>query len=432
MRFFSTLALSVCLSACATASTVSFPDDGGTPVPDAAIADTGADAACTTMCGGACTDTKTDPANCGACGKACSSGAKCVAGACQCTAAATKCGSDCIDTKVDAKNCGGCGKDCSADGGAPSGGGSWACVNSACTVTCPALKTACDGACVDTKTDSANCGACGTACQLTETCTGGICCTTGQKNCSGVCSDTNVDAKNCGACGTVCGVSTPYCAGATCIACNSKVLILGDSGTTQNAAFLAKVNAAGMVGTMVDNGMTTYTGTPALSGFAAVLLLDGLSYPTDMPLSGQQAIVTAQAAGTGVVFTDWGPYHVSTSQWATLKTISLFTYNTGSGPVAMTFTLTQVNHPIWTGLPSTFVTTSSMGCSGGTITNGGTKIATNGSCPTGGVMIRTTPGGRIVYVPHTGNWNNNTTWVADTNTVLLTTNALKWATGCLL
>ena len=431
MRFFAVLGLFACLSGCATASTVSFPDDGGTPPVDGA-SDTATDAPCTTKCGGTCTNTQTDSANCGTCGNACSSGATCVSGACQCTASATKCGSACIDTKVDAKNCGACGNDCTADGGAPSGGGTWACVNSACIVNCTPPKTVCNGGCADTKTDNANCGVCGTACQLTETCTAGLCCTTGQNNCSNVCSDPNTDAKNCGVCGTVCGVSTPNCVSGKCVACNNKVLILGDSGTVQNAAFLAKVNAAGMVGTVVDNGMTTYSGTPAASGFSAVLLMDGLAYTTDMPSAGQQAIVTAQGAGTGVVFTEWAPYHVYSSQWATLKSLSLFTYTTGAGPVTMTFTLTQANHPIWTGLPNSFATTSPMGCSGGTITNGGTKIATNASCPTGGVLIRTTPGGRIVYLPHTANWNNNTTWVNDMNIVMLTTNALKWATGCLL
>lgn len=431
MRFFATLGLLAGLSSCATAATVSFPDDGGTPLADASSDVTG-DAPCTATCGGTCTDTKTDPANCGTCGNACSSGAKCVAGACQCTVTATKCGSACIDTKVDAKNCGGCGNDCAADGGAPSGGGTWACVNSVCTVDCTPPKIACGNACVDTKTDDTNCGACANACQLTEKCASGLCCTTGRTNCNGACTDTSSDAKNCKTCGTVCGVSTPNCVSGACVACNNKVLILGDSGTTQNAAFLAKVNAAGMVGTMVDNGMTTYTGSPAASGFSAVLLLDGLAYATDMPLAGQQAIVAAQASGTGVVFTEWGPYHVYSSQWTSLKTISLFTYTTGAGPAATTLTLTQANHPLWTGLPASFASASQMGCSTGTVTNGGTQIATNSLCPTGGVLVRSTPGGRIVFLPHTANWNNNTTWVNDANVTTLTTNALKWATGCLL
>ncbi len=41
--------------------------------------------------------------------------------------------------------------------------------------TCDAAATACGNACVDTQTDNANCGTCGTTCETSYTCTAGIC-----------------------------------------------------------------------------------------------------------------------------------------------------------------------------------------------------------------------------------------------------------------
>jgi len=64
-------------------------------------------------------------------------------------------------------------------------------------------------ACVDTKTDTKNCGGCGKTCNSGFSCQQGSCmCATGQASCkvSGVsaCVSLKTDNKNCGACGTAC------------------------------------------------------------------------------------------------------------------------------------------------------------------------------------------------------------------------------------
>ncbi|MDI7270092.1 MAG: MopE-related protein, partial [Myxococcota bacterium] len=45
----------------------------------------------------------------------------------------------------------------------------------ACACPCPAGLTCCAGACVDLRTDAANCGACGSACPAGQHCTDGVC-----------------------------------------------------------------------------------------------------------------------------------------------------------------------------------------------------------------------------------------------------------------
>jgi hypothetical protein len=81
---------------------------------------------------------------------------------------------------------------------------------------------ACFGACVDTTTDSKNCGACGKTCAFAETCQAGVCilpCPAPTTACDGVCVDTSIDLLNCGKCKNACpGVAAATCASGVCTA----------------------------------------------------------------------------------------------------------------------------------------------------------------------------------------------------------------------
>lgn len=418
---------------CALAAACAQPGVSGddTPGADGGGSDTGVP--CTAMCGGMCVDTKTDGANCGKCGNACPTGATCVLGACQCGMGASKCGAACVTVATDPKNCGKCGLSCGGDGGAIMGGGTWGCAAGACKIVCPQPKAECSGACVDTSSDSDNCGACGNACmQGTETCSSGMCCPTGQTNCSGTCTDTQFDPKNCSACGKACPVNTPYCNMGQCTQCDNSVLLLADSNSGPNGSFQTAANQAGLNVTLQNGGVSSYSGSPSASNFAVTVVMVGDAYSTDMPSAGQQSIVSAQGSGRGVAITDWGGYHVYSGRWATLKSVNLATYTTGAAG-NLQFTLTQNNHPLWTGLPSTFAGSATQGCQGGSITNSGTQIASlGGPCSGPGVVVRGSPNGRIVYVSHAAAYSGASAWVNDSNMVKLTINAIKWATGCLL
>jgi hypothetical protein len=85
-----------------------------------------------------------------------------------------------------------------------------ACDNSS-TPTCAATQTSCEGTCVDTMNNPANCGACGTTCDTTSICSHGTCvqlCTNGQQACAvgdgGICTSTQSDNQHCGSCDTPC------------------------------------------------------------------------------------------------------------------------------------------------------------------------------------------------------------------------------------
>lgn len=122
-----------------------------------------------------------------------------------CPTGQTRCNGTCVDTQTDNANCGSCGNACTSGE---------TCQAGVCTggPGCGSGQTECNGVCTDTQTDPANCGSCANACAPGQSCTGGACtgCETGKTDCNGTCVDLNGDEANCGACGTACG------AGQTC------------------------------------------------------------------------------------------------------------------------------------------------------------------------------------------------------------------------
>jgi hypothetical protein len=101
-----------------------------------------------------------------------------------------------------------------------------------CQCRCPEPTTDCDGTCVDTQTDSGNCGECGHACPATQNCGFGVCtCDDGFKiPCppDGHCVDTNTDPKNCGGCGIACTDPLyPHCGNGLC-GCATTTCTRGD------------------------------------------------------------------------------------------------------------------------------------------------------------------------------------------------------------
>jgi hypothetical protein len=101
-------------------------------------------------------------------------------------------------------------------------------------ITCEEGLVLCGEICVDTNSDAANCGGCGTRCRGNQICASGICadqdqvpadegvtdehsCAEGLTLCGDACADTSIDSANCGACGNRCR-GNEVCAGGTCVA----------------------------------------------------------------------------------------------------------------------------------------------------------------------------------------------------------------------
>ncbi len=120
---------------------------------------------------------------------------------------------------------------------------------------CPIYQTRCDGVCIPTSVDPANCGACGMRCATGEVCNGGVCgttCPSGLTACGGRCVNVQSDNANCGACASACP------SGQGCVAGRCERLMVLDT---------SAVTCAGGVGPLVDLGEGRCAGTVAETTF---------------------------------------------------------------------------------------------------------------------------------------------------------------------
>jgi hypothetical protein len=133
----------------------------------------------------------------------------------------TRCGLDCVDTTSESDNCGACGVAC---------GQSQVCAESTCQ--CREGSTECGGQCVVLSSDARNCGACGVTCGQSQVCEAGTCktsCALGLSVCGGACVDPQSNPNHCGACGNACGPSQVCEAGACRSACSPGLSRCGDA-----------------------------------------------------------------------------------------------------------------------------------------------------------------------------------------------------------
>lgn len=87
---------------------------------------------------------------------------------------------------------------------------------------CDAPQVPCGGRCADLTSDANNCGGCGTACAVGESCVAAACmpeppsCAAPTQPCGAQCVDLSSDQANCGACGNAC-TADQSCSGAACV-----------------------------------------------------------------------------------------------------------------------------------------------------------------------------------------------------------------------
>ena len=372
----------------------------------------------------------------------CYSGQTCVEGeqaACQdwlCTPGATECngaGTEVITCSADGLSIESS-TDCTAT--------DMLCYNASCQdLTCVPNHYYCEG------NDRRYCNSDGMTSSFIETCGDGLFCD--DSGTESVCADLLCEpdapacngriATTCNAAGdgyvddgaeTDCADTDEYCVNGECRECNGSVLLLADSNTATAATLQTALEDAGLMVTVINSGTSSYAGTPAAADFGAVLNTVGDQYSTPMPLTGQEAIVAAHAAGTGYVTSEWASYQaVNIATAATLAPLVLMNY-TSSYSSANSFTLTSSAHPIWDGLATTLSSTSYITGAIGTIVNSGVAIATyttTGAATGPFVLVREGSGGRIVHHTHSG---SQTTFISDANLVRVFVNSAQWAAGC--
>ncbi|CAF1264103.1 unnamed protein product [Rotaria magnacalcarata] len=214
---------------------------------------------------------------------------------------------------------------------------------------------------------------------------------------------------------------------------HKRALLLSDDQSALLQPLINRLQDSGITTTYVQNGTATYSGLPDARVFDVVILITGDLKENDMPISGQLAIVNAQQFnGTGVVMTEWAAYHVSKNRWQTLSQLLLSKQTMNGFTNTLTFSLILNNHPIWTGLPKTFITAIQMDVSRlGVPVNGASILANCTECASKkiGVVVRPRVGvdGRIVQIAHAGHSGGNRVWAVDDNITTMMVNAVRWA-----
>jgi hypothetical protein len=221
-----------------------------------------------------------------------------------------------------------------------------------------------------------------------------------------------------------------------------KVLILDDAEGVSTATLASAVAAAGFQVTSRLAPENTWDGTnPALTGFAAVVHLNGATWNVPLPVSAQTALTSFVQNGGGFVAGQWNGYEATVSQKA-MPNLVLQTYafqakegECGGATCRPTYATVagQEGHPVLRGMPSPF-TFQADGHDAGPMVSFATDpsmvlMQTSTGAPA--VLVRSFGTGKVVnfsFAPNYGVGGAGLT-LLDPNVLRLYVNALYWTTG---
>ena len=175
------------------------------------------------------------------------------------------------------------------------------------------------------------------------------------------------------------------------------VLVIRDGGTEADVASV--LAGAGYTVTLGPDDEHWNGSNPAPDGFAAVVLLDGPTFGSDMPDSGQAALVRYVSNGGGLIFTEWILYESDQGRYATLRPLIPMSSRSSSSGVSQ-YVVTRL-HPVTNGVSSTFSVESGL-TSGHAVSGSELVTLPNGEAV---VVAADYALGHIVEFGMAGNWS---------------------------
>ncbi|MBF8964112.1 HYR domain-containing protein [Pontibacter sp. FD36] len=234
-----------------------------------------------------------------------------------------------------------------------------------------------------------------------------------------------------------CGAVVTYPMPAATDNCSSegkKVLLIWDEINTNTTSLKNALTAAGLDVVLSATSETGYDGTnPLLTGFGAVIHLNGSTYSTAMPAAGQNALVDFVVDKGGTYITnEWSAYEVDASKtMAAMADIVVLERKSATGSseqVAYSVVAAQAAHPILKNIPATFTLPPGAANSGGVRTYNSNQPIVLMTSPYGAaVAVREFPnGGKAVGFQHTGNYGGSAI-LSDANAQKLYINAVNFS-----
>ena len=146
---------------------------------------------------------------------------------------------------------------------------------------------------------------------------------------------------------------------------------------------------------------------PSLTGFHAVIHLNGSTYATEMPIAGQAALVNfVQNEGGVYVGFEWNAYQVSESEMLTMVDLIPIVRSSGQTQnITYTTVPAQASHPVLSGIPASFSLTNT-GANIGSMRAYGTDPAVTlmMQASNAGLVYRAFGTGHVLMFSHAGNY----------------------------
>jgi len=208
------------------------------------------------------------------------------------------------------------------------------------------------------------------------------------------------------------------------------VLLIWDDMGSYTPNLVSALQAAGMTVTLSATDKNGYTGAnPSPYGFGCVILLDGTTYGSDMPVSGQQALVAYVQNGGGFIETEWAAYDLMDENLLQyMRDLILFDRVSGwEAPNTYTLVSGMGGHPVMAGVPASFSfqTGYNIGPAHTFATNPVTVLMRD-SMGSDAVAVRQFGAGHVVGFNHAGNYYGYNA-LSDANIQKLFVNAASWS-----
>jgi hypothetical protein len=216
--------------------------------------------------------------------------------------------------------------------------------------------------------------------------------------------------------------------------CN--VLLLADVNNAGTLALESALTSAGYSVTKVYPEYTWNGTNPSLSGFDAVIHLNGSTYWAPLPVSAQLALVDFVRNGGGFIGAQWNGYERVVGQQTSMNDLVLQLWanagsnNSGGGSITWTTVSGQESHPVLAGIPGSFTFNQDGHDAGDQVVYPTDPSTVLMRSPAGGpaVLVREFEDGRVVNFSVAANYSGSIT-LQNATIQQLYLNALNWVCG---